>query len=70
MRLLNLPLKTKYDNQYEPDLSCQVYLKKDSPKHLLQCSIHDIDTSDTEYQHIFGNIEQQTKIIKILKKLM
>ena len=68
-RTKTYPCKTNFKNQYGPDLSCPVCLKEDSPDHLLQCTIHDIDISDTKYQHIFGNIEQQSKIIKILKKI-
>ena len=68
-RTRTYPCKTNFKNQYGPDLSCHACLKEDSPDHLLQCNIHDIDTSDIEYQHIFGNIEQQTRIIKILKKI-
>ena len=69
-RTRTYPCKTNFKNQYEPDLSWPACLKEDSPDHLLQCSIHDIDTRNADYQHIFGNIEQQTKIIKILKKIV
>ena len=69
-RTRTYPCKTNFKKQYEPDLSCFICLKEDTPEHLLNCKIsEDIDRNGIEYSHIFGNIAQQTKVIKALKKI-
>ena len=68
-RTRTYPCKTNFRHQYEPDLSCPICQQEDSPQHLLNCSIDGVDTKGTKFEDIFGNVEQQSRIIKVLKKI-
>ena len=68
-RTRTYPCKTNFRNQYEPDLSCPICHMEDSPQHLFNCTTDGVDTRGTKYEDIFGNIEQQLKVIKVLKKI-
>ena len=68
-RTRTYPCKTNFKNLYQPDLSCSICLEEDSPEHLLSCTNKGIDTSGLQYSDIFGNIKQQTRIIRVLKQI-
>ena len=68
-RTRTYPCKTNFRNLYEPDLSCSICLKEDSPEHLLNCTAQGIETSGMDYNDIFGDIKKQVKIIKVLKQI-
>ena len=68
-RTRTYPCKTNYRRLYEPDLSCLICLREDSPEHLLQCTTQGINLSGLAFDDIFGNIKQQIPIIKALKQI-
>ena len=56
---------------YEPNLSCLMCGAEDTQEHLIvSCKAsEDLDTNDVSSEDIFGSVERQTKIIKILKQI-
>ena len=68
-RTRTYPCKTNFRRLYEPDLSCLICLREDSPEHLLQCTTQGINLSGLNFNDIFGNIKQQIPIIKALKQI-
>ena len=63
------PCKTNFRRLYEPDLSCPICFEEDRPEHLLNCTTQGVDTIGVKFSDIFGNINQQTKITKVLKQI-
>ena len=68
-RTYTYPCKTNFRRLYEPDLSCPICLEEDRPEHLLNCTTQGVDINSVKFSDIFGNINQQTKIIKVLKHI-
>ena len=68
-RTRTYPCKTNFRQQYETDLSCKICRKEDSPQHLLNCLTDGVDINGAKYEDIFGNVEQQSRVIKVLKKI-
>ena len=68
-RTRTYPCKTNFRQQYQADLSCQICHQEDSPQHLFNCALDGVDINGTKYEDIFGNVEQQSRVIKVLKKI-
>ena len=69
-RTQTYPCKVNFRRLYEPDLSCPICLEEDRPEHLLNCTTQGIDTNSVKFSDIFGNLNQQTKITKVLKQII
>ena len=71
-------IKCNFSSQYANNLDCElcpasgsVYL--DTQEHLLSCaklSIHVDIPDDLEYEDIYKNVEKQSRIVKVIKKLL
>ena len=72
LRTQTYPCKANFRKLYEPDLSCPICPEEDRPEHLLNCTstTQGIDTNSVQFSDIFGNLNQQTKIIKVLKQII
>ena len=71
-RTQTYPCKANFRRLYEPDLSCPICPEEDRPEHLLNCTstTQGIDTNSVQFSDIFGNLNQQTKIINVLKQII
>ena len=61
--------KANYRRLYEPDLSCFVCQNEDTQEHLtVSCKVSEnMNMGDVSYEDIFGSVENQIKITKLLK---
>ena len=64
--------KANYRNKYISNLACLACEQLDNREHFLECKIiddmkKDILESNIKYEDIFGTVEKQVKVVKILK---
>ena len=66
--------KANYRNKYISNFACLACDQLDSQEHFLRCKIiddmkKDILESNIKYEDIFGTVEKQVKIVKVLKTI-
>ena len=62
--------KANYSYIYGTNLQCNHCTEIDNQQHLLNCKLAEgINLNGSKYSDIFGSIDAQTKIIKVLKQV-
>ena len=68
-RTYTYDVKSNFKNKYNNDLNCPKCQVIESQEHLFKCSITaELSTDDSQHEHVFGNLEDQKKIVKVLTK--
>ena len=68
-RTFTYECKANFRNKFQSDLSCTDCHDTDTQEHLLDCSIQHNGRTDIKHSDIFGTLEEQTKIIKVLRNI-
>ena len=71
LRTRTFNCKANYSNLYNSELACSLCQEEDNQQHLLHCdsTTVGVDLEGVQYNHIFGRVEQQVIVIKIMKKI-
>ena len=68
LRTFTYDCKSNFRNKFASNLNCSVCNSEDTQQHLLACSIaSDIDTENVEHDDIFGTVDKQIRIVRVLK---
>ena len=73
LRTRMIYVKTNFRNLYENNLGCQTCDKDDieDENHLLNCeTLKDDESVKSNFEMVYGNVEDQLKIVKIFKKIL
>ena len=72
LRTRTFECRAIYSNQYGEDLACSICGGVDDQQHLLLCSrtTTGVDIGGVQYCDIFGPLEKQVKVVKILRKVI
>ena len=67
-----MDVKSNFKMQYGQNLTCSFFPEIDTQFHLLSCRqlIDGIDISNSEYEHIFQDLEKQERIAIIFNKIL
>ena len=68
LRTRSYDCKANYRNLYKNQLACFICGQEDNQSHLLSCTTttQGLDLSEVQYCDIFGTVEQQVRITKLL----
>ena len=71
LRTRSYDCKANYRTLYKNQLACSICGQEDNQQHLLSCSTtaHGLDLKDVQYSDIFGTVEKQVRITKILMQI-
>ena len=68
LRTRSYDCRANYRNLYKNQLACFICGQEDNQSHLLSCTTttQGLDLSEVQYSDIFGTVEQQVRITKLL----
>ena len=71
LRTRSYDCKANYKNLYKNQLACSICGEEDNQPHLLSCirTTQGLDLKNVQYSDIFGTIEQQVRITKLLMQI-
>ena len=71
LRTRTFNCKANYKNQYGDNITCILCGSEDNQKHLLFCSriTAGVNTESVSYDDIFGVLDKQVRVVKVLKKV-
>ena len=71
LRTRTFNCKANYKNQYGDNISCILCGSEDNQLHLLLCSrtTAGVNTDSVAYEDIFGTLEKQVRVTKVMKKV-
>ena len=71
LRTRSYDCKVNYRALYKNQLACSICGQEDNQQHLLSCSTtaHGLDLKNVQYSDIFGTVEKQVRITKILMQI-
>ena len=71
LRTYTFGCKANFRNKFRSNIQCNDCGLEDTQEHLIHCSVAetDNDSSNVKYNDIFGSLQDQCKIVKVVSKI-